>query len=69
MTSANRRQLHAVLDELANALQAALGLATHLRRNAQTIADDAVALETAVGRAVSVLKRAQPGKTREGGWR
>jgi hypothetical protein len=60
MTRLDPRQLRPVLEELANALQAALGLATHLRRNTQTIADDAVRLEAAIGRAVAVLKRVQP---------
>jgi len=60
MTRADARLVRAVLAELANALQAALGLATHLRRSTQTVADDAVALEAAVGRAASALKRAQP---------
>ena len=50
----------AVLDDVANALQAAIGLASHVRRNAQTAVDDAVALETAVGRALSALRRLQP---------
>jgi hypothetical protein len=49
-----------VIDELANALQTAVGLATHLRRASQTTVDDAVALETAIGRAVSALRRLQP---------
>ena len=60
MTPVDSRHMSALLSELANALQGTLGLATALRRNTQTIADDAVALETAVGRAVSALKRVQP---------
>ena len=49
-----------VIDELANALQAAIGLAAQVRRNAQTTADDAVLLEGSIARAVSVLQRVQP---------
>jgi len=54
------REIRAVLADVANALQGAVGLAAHVRRNAQTVADDAVALEAAIGRAVSALKRLQP---------
>jgi hypothetical protein len=61
MSPARRHELRATLDELANTLQGVAGLATLLRRNTQPIADDAVALEAAVGRAVSALKRLQPG--------
>lgn len=60
MKAPTTRKLRAVLDDVANALQGAIGLATHVRRNAQTVADDAVALEAAIGRAVSALKRLQP---------
>ena len=49
-----------VVDELANALQVAVGFAAQVRQNAQTTADDAVLLESSIARAVSVLKRAQP---------
>ena len=49
-----------VVDQLANALQLAIGLAAQVRRNAQTTADDAVALEGAIARAVSALTRVQP---------
>ena len=54
------RELRAVIDELANALQGAVGLAALLRREAQTTADDAVKLEGIIARAASALKRAQP---------
>ena len=54
------REIRAVLADVANALQGAVGLAALVRRNAQTVADDAVALEAAIGRAVSALKRLQP---------
>ena len=53
-------ELRTVIDELANAVQAAIGLATRLRRETQTIADDAVRLEAAIGRAVLALRRLQP---------
>jgi hypothetical protein len=53
-------QLRRVLDELAQAVQTAIGLATRLRRETQTLADDAVRLEAALGRAVSALKRLHP---------
>ena len=54
------REIRAVLADVANALQGAVGLASHVRRNTQTVADDAVMLEAAIGRAVSALKRLQP---------
>lgn len=60
MTPVDPRHVPALLAELANALQGTLGLATAMRRDSQAIADAAVALEAAVGRAVSALKRAQP---------
>lgn len=63
-TRPTARELRLVLGELANAIQAAAGLATALRRNTQTTADDAVALEAAIGRAISALKRLQPRSTR-----
>lgn len=61
MSSARRRELRAVVGELANALQGVAGLVTLLRHNSQAMVDDAVALEAAVGRAISALKRVQPG--------
>ena len=54
------RRVRAAVDEVANALHGAAGLATLIRRNTQTVADDAVALEAAIGRAVAALKRVQP---------
>jgi thioesterase domain-containing protein len=53
-------QLGAVIEEFANALQGAVGLAALLRRDAQTTTDDAVALEKAIARAASALRRLQP---------
>ena len=58
-----------VVDELANALQVAIGFAAQVRRNAQTAADDAVLLEGAIARAVSALKQAQPRASQKRGRR
>jgi hypothetical protein len=58
------RQFRAALDDIANALQRAAGLAPLLRSNTQTTAADAVALEAAIGRAVSALKGIQPSNKR-----
>jgi hypothetical protein len=60
MSPRNRRVLRGVIDELAHALQHAIGLATRIRRDTQETADEAVMLEAAIGRAVSALKRLQP---------
>lgn len=60
MSPRDRLVLRHVIDELANALQTAIGLATTMRRETQSTADDAVMLEAAIGRAVSALKRLQP---------
>jgi hypothetical protein len=55
-----------VIDELANALQVAIGFAVQIRRNAQITADDAVLLEGSIARAVSGLKRAHSPARRRG---
>jgi hypothetical protein len=60
MSPTDAQQLRAALDEAANALQAAVGLAALVRGNAQGAADDAVQLEAAVGRAAVALRRVQP---------
>jgi hypothetical protein len=60
MSPADVQQLRAVLDEVANALQGAVGLAALIRRNTQNVADDAVKLEAAIGRAAVALRRVQP---------
>jgi hypothetical protein len=60
MSPADVQQLRAVLDEVANALQGAVGLAALIRRNAQDMTDDAVQLEAAIGRAAVALRRVQP---------
>ena len=67
MSPRDRLVLRHIIDELANALQTAIGLATQLRRASQTTADDTAALEAAVGRAVAALKQLQP--RRPGGTR
>ena len=54
-----------VVDEIANALQTAIGVATLLRRQSQGVADDAIALEAAIGRAVVALRRLQPTRKRQ----
>jgi len=57
-----------VVDELANALEVAIGFAAQVRRNARTTADDAVRLEGSIARAVAVLKRIQSARgSRKGG--
>ena len=57
-----------VVDELANALEVAIGFAAQVRRNARMTADDAVRLEGSIARAVSVLKRIQSARgSRKGG--
>ena len=66
MSPRDRLVLQRVIDDVANALQHAIGLATAMRRETQGTADDAVQLEAAIGRAVSALQRLQP---RRGGER
>ena len=51
-----------IVDDLANALQVAIGRAAQVRRNAETTAKEAVLLEGSIARAVSVLKRMQQPK-------
>ncbi len=60
MSPRNARELRALIDELANALQGAVGLVALLRREAQATSNDAVALEGAITRAMSAVKRLQP---------
>ncbi len=60
MTRPPARQVYEVLDQVARILQAASGLATHLRRTTQASANAAVDLEAAIGRAVAALRRLQP---------
>jgi hypothetical protein len=49
-----------VVNDLAAALQVAIGYAVSIRQQARTTADDAVLLEGSIARAVSGLKRLQP---------
>jgi hypothetical protein len=56
----DRAVLRGVVDDVAHALQIAIGHATRLRRTTQDVVDDAVALEAAIGRAVAALRRLQP---------
>jgi hypothetical protein len=60
MSPADVQQLRGVLDEVANELQGAVGLAALVRLNAQNMADDAASLEAAVTRAAVALRRVQP---------
>jgi hypothetical protein len=57
----NERQ---IIDELANALQAAAPLATTIGRTVGTAAQCAIDLEAAVARAVSALDRLKPQRSR-----
>jgi hypothetical protein len=59
MSRPNAEELGAVIDEVANALQAALGLAAMVRRQMKTIADDAFAVDVAIARAVTAAERLQ----------
>ena len=52
-------QFTQAVSDLANALQAAAPLATRLRRELGTTAQDAVTLEGAIDRAVRAMKRMQ----------
>ena len=57
---ANDNDIRQVLDDIANALQPALLLATKLRRELGDSAEDAVLLEGALDRAARALSRLQP---------
>ena len=48
-----------VVEDLANALQVAIGRAALVRCNAETTTEEAALLEASIGRAVSALKRLQ----------
>jgi hypothetical protein len=50
------------IDQLANSLQTVTLLSTQLRRELGNSAQQAIDLETAAGRAVSVIKKLQPRK-------
>jgi hypothetical protein len=60
MTGRDAREPRTVLDELANALQGAVGLTALLRQHAKIAADDAFAVDVAIARAVTALRRLQP---------
>jgi hypothetical protein len=66
MSPRDRVALRQIVDALANALHMATALATHVRRQTHDLADEAVALEAAIGRAVVALRRAQPRRGRGG---
>jgi hypothetical protein len=57
--------LRAVVEELANALQAAGLLAALLRRNSETAASDAAALEQSIVRAAAAVRRLRPSQRSE----
>jgi hypothetical protein len=57
---ANDNDIRRVLDDIANALQPALLLATKLRRELGDRAEDAVLLEGALDRAARALSRLRP---------
>jgi hypothetical protein len=60
MSPRDRAVLRRAIDDLAHALQHAIGLATAMRRGTQETADAAVQLEAAIGRAVFALRLLQP---------
>jgi hypothetical protein len=51
-----------VVEELANALQVAIGYAAQVRRSAQTTVDEAMQLEASIARAVAALQSAKPSR-------
>jgi hypothetical protein len=59
MSGIDAALLREVIDQLANALQTATGLTAVLRRSTQAAADDAVALDGSIDRAVRALVRLQ----------
>ena len=52
--------LRRLIDDLAQTLQAAIGLSAQLSREAQMVAGKAIALENSLARAASDLKRFTP---------
>ena len=60
----DRFRFREAISELANALQTAVPVATHLRRDLGATAQDAVTLEAALDRAVRAMKKLQPGEKR-----
>ena len=57
--------LSAAVEELANTLQAAGLLTVLLRRNSETAASDAAALEQSIARAAAAVRRLQPSQRSE----
>lgn len=64
MRAARRQARRGAIGRLARTLGRVDRLATRLRRQFQALADDAVALEAAIGRAVTTLRRLQPSPRR-----
>ena len=60
MSRPNPEEVGAVIGELANALQAAVGLTAMLRQQVKTMTEYAFAVDVAIARAVTALKRLQP---------
>jgi hypothetical protein len=60
------REVRTTLDDVANALQVAIGLWASIKYGTAGTARDTVALEAALSRAVSALRRLQPSPTRRG---
>lgn len=60
MTAPDQVLLGEVVEELANALQVALGLSAELRRRATSEAEDLAALDQAIVRAVIALRLLRP---------
>jgi hypothetical protein len=52
--------LRHVIDELANSLQAAIGLATRVQQSSRASVTDASQLEASIARAVTALRRLEP---------
>jgi hypothetical protein len=66
MTGVDAREVAAVTEELANALHAAVGLTAMLRQQMKTTTEYAFAVDVAIARAVTALKRLQPQSGPEG---
>ncbi len=64
MSPRDRVVLRQVVEALADALHTATGLATNVRRQTHDLAEEAVGLEAAIGRAVVALRRLQPRRGR-----
>jgi hypothetical protein len=60
MSGPDARELRDAIDELANALQGAVGQVAMLRQQMKTTCDYAFAVDVAIARAVTALKRLRP---------